>query len=720
MVNALGQHVRQQYFACTGRVQSMRDQNDIAASRPGSTVSWDLMNRPLTLRFPDGGQTYLTYGDANHFSVARAIDDIFATRTELEVDAYGRPSRIARANGDNTFDIVDVCYDLMGRVAFQSYPYRSSDLQAPKVCAGAGERIQYDALGRVASRTHSDGSSVQYTYRGRATRVTEEGNGAYARTRVLQTDALGQLTQVCEVTSQTAVDGEVPIDCGLDIAATGFLTTYGYDALGGLTRVQQGRLAARTYTYDSLGRLTSEFEPEAGSRTTYQYDRDGLLLGRVRPAPNQSNPDVTVTTTYAYDAAHRLTSRTYSDATPAATFSYDDSSVASLPLNNTIGRLTAAGTQQSSQALTREALTYDPVGRISTSYQWTSVGTQPSPFQQGFGYDFAGSLRFATNPAGVQFNYSYDDARRLTGLSSSANDANHPPFLLGNVQYGPFGPTSATIAGRLNEQVTYTPQGRLQTYAVTAPANPPTVAVTPSSVQLQPSQSQQFVGSCTQGGSPCPQGVTWTATAGSITASGFYTAPSSVPSQTVATITACWAFSPEVCASAQATITPVAVDQPPVARISVSCNGLMCAFDAGTSSDDHGINSYLWTFGDGGFGIQRVSPHTYAAAGTYTVQLTVYDTINQSNTATTTLTVTAPDTPPTPFFTFSCTGRECTFDGRGSTDDHGITAWAWSFGDTTTGSGSFTSHTYAVDGTYTVQLTVTDTSGQVGFTTRTV
>jgi len=361
------------------------------------------------------------------------------------------------------------------------------------------------------------------------------------------------------------------------------------------------------------------------------------------------------------------------------------------------------------------------VGRISNSYQWTAVGSQPSPFPLGYGYDFAGSMRFATNPAGVQFNYDYDDALRLRGLSSSASDANHPPFLLSDVRYGPFGPTSATIAGRLSEQMTYTPQGRPQTYTVTAPANPPTVSVTPSSVQLQPSQTQQFVGSCTQGGSPCTQAVRWMATAGIVNVNGFYTAPAFVASTTVATITACWAFSPEVCASAQATITPVAVDQPPVARISASCDGLICSFDASASSDDHGINSYLWTFGDGGFGIQRVSPHAYASSGTYTVQLTVYDTINQSNTATTTLTVTAADTPPTPFFTFSCTGRQCAFDGRGSTDDHGITAWGWNFGDGAGDSGNpLTSHRFATNGTYTVWLTVTDTVGQTSSTNRTV
>src|SRR5262249_58679285 len=113
---------------------------------------------------------------------------------------------------------------------------------------------------------------------------------------------------------------------------------------------------------------------------------------------------------------------------------------------------------------------------------------------------------------------------------------------------------------------------------------------------------------------------------------------------------------------------PSSGDQPPVARIVYSCNGLSCTFDARTSSDDHGVVSYLWTFGDGGFGIQVVSPHRYSSAGTYTVQLTVYDTIKQSHTATATLTVTAPDAPPVARISYNCSGLSCTFDAGLSTD----------------------------------------------------
>ncbi len=79
------------------------------------------------------------------------------------------------------------------------------------------------------------------------------------------------------------------------------------------------------------------------------------------------------------------------------------------------------------------------------------------------------------------------------------------------------------------------------------------------------------------------------------------------------------------------------------------------------------------------------------------------------------------DAPPAANFTFTCTGRACSFDGRGSTDNEGIASYTWNFGDSTAnGSGAQVNHTFGSDGTFTVQLTVTDTAGQPDTESRSV
>ncbi|MBL4862299.1 MAG: PKD domain-containing protein, partial [Crocinitomicaceae bacterium] len=60
--------------------------------------------------------------------------------------------------------------------------------------------------------------------------------------------------------------------------------------------------------------------------------------------------------------------------------------------------------------------------------------------------------------------------------------------------------------------------------------------------------------------------------------------------------------------------------------------------------------------------------------------------------------------------TSACAGQSVQFSDNSSSFGV-ITSWTWDFGDGNTGSGTSPTHTYAADGTYTVQLTITDASG---------
>ena len=85
------------------------------------------------------------------------------------------------------------------------------------------------------------------------------------------------------------------------------------------------------------------------------------------------------------------------------------------------------------------------------------------------------------------------------------------------------------------------------------------------------------------------------------------------------------------------------VRQFPIASFTHACTGLTCTFDGSGSTDlDGTIASYGWAFGDGTTGSGVTISHTYAAAGTYNVSLTVTDDHGQAHTQTKAVAVSVP------------------------------------------------------------------------------
>ena len=70
-------------------------------------------------------------------------------------------------------------------------------------------------------------------------------------------------------------------------------------------------------------------------------------------------------------------------------------------------------------------------------------------------------------------------------------------------------------------------------------------------------------------------------------------------------------------------------------------------FDGTNSTDNVGIVSYEWNFGDGSNGSGRTTMHQYQSPGTYVVVLTVRDSHNNTATDTISVTVTSPEQSPT-------------------------------------------------------------------------
>ncbi len=85
-------------------------------------------------------------------------------------------------------------------------------------------------------------------------------------------------------------------------------------------------------------------------------------------------------------------------------------------------------------------------------------------------------------------------------------------------------------------------------------------------------------------------------------------------------------------------------NEAPVAQFDHNANKRVVSF-SDQSTDDKGVVSHSWNFGDGNSSTMSSPTHTYAGVGSYSVQLTVRDSEGKSDTASSTITVTDGDNP---------------------------------------------------------------------------
>ncbi len=144
------------------------------------------------------------------------------------------------------------------------------------------------------------------------------------------------------------------------------------------------------------------------------------------------------------------------------------------------------------------------------------------------------------------------------------------------------------------------------------------------------------------------------------------------------------------------------------ANFSYSVSGTEVSF----SDSSTGPNSftYEWNFGDDSdISTEQNPTHTYAEEGVYTVELTVTDTVT-GDVDSTEQSVRVGSLP-TAAFSTSISDLDATFTND-STGGIGELSYSWNFGDGNSSTEENPSHTYSSGGSYTITLTVTDSTGE--------
>lgn len=163
-------------------------------------------------------------------------------------------------------------------------------------------------------------------------------------------------------------------------------------------------------------------------------------------------------------------------------------------------------------------------------------------------------------------------------------------------------------------------------------------------------------------------------------------------------------------------VTPTAPD------FTFNATGLTVSFTDTTTTDPSATaTSWLWDFGDGQTSTVHNPTHVYGTAGTYPVTLTVGDSTGATTPVQHSLTVSPTIQPTQPAFTISGSGASFSFNDTTTTDPTiTVSSVQWDFGDGQISTLANPTHVYTASGSYVVTLSVTDSTGAVTTTTRTV
>ncbi|MBV8194411.1 MAG: RHS repeat protein, partial [Candidatus Dormibacteraeota bacterium] len=382
-------------YDAAGDLTSVTDDYGDAGGPDETTYTYDADGNRLSMVSPDGN----ALGEANSYRSVYSYDDL--GRLVASQDPQGNPS----CNPQQTPHCAYVsyeAYDPAGRVVTQTTP---AVVAHPD---GTTTITAYDGDGNVVDTevwdesgpTEISDATKTYFADDQLASATQPDGAAFVTSYAY--DADGRLSSVVAPQGEGTTSG----------AGAGSGTTWSfYDADGNRVAVTngdgdgttcdpvttQGCAATTYYAYDLAERLTTvtgAAGQASDTATSYTDDADGNPHVVANPSG--------VTRTYGYDSADELTGLSYSDGTPAVSYTYN--------LDGTRASMSASGSGGYDFAYS-----YDKTQRL------TSV-VNGSTTVAGYGYDQSGNLTTLTYPSGLVVTNGYAVDGQLTSASWGSGD----------------------------------------------------------------------------------------------------------------------------------------------------------------------------------------------------------------------------------------------------------------------------------------------------------
>jgi RHS repeat-associated protein len=429
-------------------------------------TSLDAGGRPLSITDPNGVVTSLAYDARGRLTVVNVNPGPSQARTVIAYDAIGQVTRVTGPDGsylqytwsdarrlasvsNNGGERIDYIHDAMGNVTSRTVKTGSGAIirqqsalfdelgRLMRSIGAAGQQtlLSYDRTDNLTAVKDPRGGLFAFAYDGlqRLAATTDQTNAGITLTR----DASDGITAYRDPRGLTTTYvrngfGEVIEESGPDLGTTVIVR----DERGLPTHITDPRGIVTNLTYDAAGRLVSETYPaDPAQNVTYVYDDTtngnkgvgrltGIIDGSGRMARRYDALGRTVaeareiagktySTSYAYNAAGRLTAITYPSG---RVVSY---------ARNGLGRVTTITTKPSATA---------PVVTVASGFAWSPMSTSLNGFTHGNGlaatraYDGDGrltALRLANGTTRLMdLAYAYGDGMNLTAVNDKITAAN--------------------------------------------------------------------------------------------------------------------------------------------------------------------------------------------------------------------------------------------------------------------------------------------------------